>query len=115
MENNQTHVHEYYGSTEMGAPNGRNDLLHNHRFAGVTGGEIKVPGGHIHELITSTDFYFNHYHFIKIYTGLPIPVYDGNGNMIGHVHSFHGTTTRNFMHDHSFKGTTMIENPIYKK
>lgn len=111
----QMHVHEFYGSTALGAPQGRAELLHNHRFAGISGPAIQTAKGHIHELMAGTDFYFNHYHFIKMYTGLPIPVYDDDGKQIGHIHSFLGITTVNFMHDHKFKGTTLIEDPIFFK
>lgn len=66
--NMQMHVHEFYGSTELDAPQGRTDLLHNHRFAGMSGPTIQTAQGHIHEIVTGTDFYFNHYHcsLIKI-------------------------------------------------
>lgn len=113
--NMQMHVHEFYGSTELDAPQGHTELLHNHRFTGMSGPAIQTAQGHIHEIVTGTDFYFNHYHFIRMYTGPSIPVYDDNGNHIGHIHSFIGMTTINFMHDHKIKGTTLIENPIFFK
>lgn len=107
----QRHVHEFLSSTMLEAPPGRQDLLHNHRFAGVSGPAIPGPRGHVHEIETRTDFFLNHYHFIKTLSGPPIPIYDKDNNEIGHVHGFSGTTTFQFMHDHEFKGVTLIEDP----
>ncbi|WP_066499649.1 YmaF family protein [Abyssisolibacter fermentans] len=108
----QTHVHEFSGSTMLGAPQDRQDLLHNHRFAGVTGPEIEKTGGHVHILSVNSDFFFNHFHDIEVETGPPIPVKDQNGNVIGHIHGFSGTSSCVFFHDHNFKGSTLIQNPI---
>ena len=98
----QTHAHEFLGSTEISGP-----IAHNHRFAGVTSQAIKVPGGHVHEFLTNTDFFFNHLHEAGARTGLQIPV--GGGR---HVHFAEGVTTFNFGHSHEFRFATLIENPI---
>ncbi|WP_286672885.1 YmaF family protein [Anaeromonas gelatinilytica] len=108
----QTHVHEFLGSTMLSAPEDSPNLLHNHRFAGVTGPVIERPGGHVHILSVNSDFFFNHFHEIEVETGPPILVKDQNGNIIGHVHGFTGVSSCVFFHDHNFKGSTLIENPI---
>lgn len=108
----QTHVHEFLGSTMLGAPDDRTDLLHNHRFAGVTGPVIERPGGHVHIISVNSDFFFNHFHQIEVETGPPILVRDQDGNIIGHVHGFSGVSSCVFFHDHRFKAATLIQNPI---
>ena len=111
----QTHVHEFLGSTMLAAPPQSEELLHNHRFAGVSGPVKPIPGGsHVHVICTNTDFFFNHFHRIEIVTGPVIPVKDQNDNIIGHIHAFTGTTSCDFFHDHEFKGSTLIQNPIAK-
>ena len=55
------HTHEFQGSTTLAEIEVE---PHNHRFAGVTGPEIDVPGGHIHSVLTRTDGFDDHYHFI---------------------------------------------------
>ena len=108
----QTHVHEFLGSTMLGAPEDSPQLLHNHRFAGVTGPVIERTGGHVHILSVNSDFFFNHFHQIEVETGPPIPVKDQDGKIIGHVHGFTATSSFVFFHDHDFKGSTLIQNPI---
>lgn len=109
----QTHVHEYLGSTGLAAPPNSPQLLHNHRFAGVTGPEIERPCGHVHILSGNSDFFFNHYHQIEVETGPPILVRDQNGEVIGHIHGFSSVSSIDFFHAHAFKGSTLIENPIF--
>lgn len=111
-ENNDGHVHEFTGSTMLAAPPKRKDLLHNHRYAGISGPTIPVKNSHVHLIKTKTDFFLNHFHCIRVFTGLAIPVYDENHIEIGHVHGFSGETTVDFMHYHDFKGATLIEDPI---
>ena len=88
-----SHVHEFLGSTRLAE---LDEDPHNHRFAGVTGEAICVPGSHVHEIIARTDF-FDHFHVIKVTTGPAIPV--GKGR---HVHFVCGTTTCNDGHVHKF-------------
>jgi hypothetical protein len=111
-ENNDGHVHEFLGSTMLAAPPNRRNLLHNHRFAGVSGPAIPVRNSHVHVIKARTDFFLNHTHGLRVVSGLARPVFDENHQEIGHVHGFSGTTTVNFMHDHEFKGATLIEDPI---
>lgn len=108
----QEHNHEVLGSVMLGAPPDSPELLHNHRFAGVTGPAKSVPGGHVHVLCTDTDFFFNHFHSVEVFTGLPILVKDAENNILGHVHGFSGVTSCNFNHDHNFRGVTLLQNPI---
>lgn len=100
----QTHVHEFLGSVKIAE---RQEEPHNHRFTGISSEEIIVPGGHVHEILTKTDFYENHFHEVGVRTRLQIPV--GNGR---HVHFAQGTTTLNDGHNHDFQFATLIENPI---
>lgn len=111
-ENNDGHVHEFLGSTMLAAPPNRKDLLHNHRFAGVSGPAIPVKGSHVHLIRARTDFFLNHFHVLRVVTGLAIPVFDEKHKEIGHVHGFSGTTSVDFNHDHKFKAATLIEDPI---
>lgn len=103
-ENRQTHVHEFEGSVKIAE---REEDPHNHRFAGVSSGVIFVPGGHIHKLITKTDFYEEHFHEICVETDLQISV--GNGK---HIHFAKRSTTFNDEHKHDFEVSTLIDNPI---
>ena len=103
-EEQQTHTHEFLGSTKIAE---REEDPHNHRFAGVTGEAIRVGNSHIHKLKTNTDFYENHFHVVRDETGPAIPV--GNGR---HVHFVEGMTTINDGHRHEFIFATLIENPI---
>lgn len=100
----QEHVHEFEGSTKLAE---LEDDPHNHRFAGVSGEEIEVPGGHIHKIFTRTDFFQNHFHFVIRLTGLQIPV--GNGK---HVHFVMGMTTMQDGHRHQFQFATLIDDPL---
>lgn len=111
-ENNDGHVHEFLGSTMLAAPPGQKNLLHNHRFAGVSGPAIPVKGSHVHEIKARADFFVSHIHFLREISGLAIPVFDEKGKEIGHVHGFSGTTTVDARHDHEFKGATLIEDPL---
>jgi hypothetical protein len=103
-EKKQTHVHEFEGSVKIAE---KEEDPHNHRFAGVSSEAICVPGGHIHKIVTKTDFYENHFHEICIETGLQIPTCNGR-----HVHFAKGTTTFNDGHKHDFQVATLIDNPI---
>ena len=106
----QTHVHEFLGSTLLAAPRGKKELLHNHRFAGVTGEAIPTLGSHKHKINARTD-YFGHYHELKdVFTGPAIKV--GNGK---HVHFVEGETTFDDGHDHAFQFATLIESPLLPK
>ncbi len=101
----QTHVHEFLGSTHIAEE--KSDP-HNHRFAGISGEVIPIKGGkHIHEIVTKTDFYEDHFHKIIVRSHPAIPV--GNGK---HVHFVCGTTTEVDNHEHDFDFATLIENPI---
>ncbi|HHU51211.1 MAG TPA: hypothetical protein GXZ36_05290 [Firmicutes bacterium] len=111
IDREQTHVHEFLGSTLLASPPKRLDLLHNHRFAGVTGEAIPTVKSHVHILKTNTDFFVAHYHTMEVKTGEAIPVYDENKKVIGHIHGFTGVTSFDAGHRHIFKGNTLIENP----
>lgn len=99
----QTHVHEFQASTKL-AESGSD--RHNHRFAGVTGQVIPVGNSHVHEFTTNTDF-LNHFHKVRIRTGLAIPV--GNGK---HIHFVSGMTTRVDGHVHRLNFATLIQQPL---
>lgn len=102
----QSHVHEFLGSTRLAE---LCQCPHNHRFAGITGQAIPVPGGpgaHYHEIKTKTDF-FDHFHFINVTTGPAILVGCGR-----HIHFVCGTTTCNDGHTHTFIFATLIEDPL---
>ena len=85
-------------------------IPHNHRFAGVTSEAIPYKRSHVHAILVSTDFFFNHYHEIGLRTGPAIDV--GNGK---HIHVAEGETTENFGHDHDFIFTTSIEKPTSER
>ena len=108
----QKHVHEFQGSVKLAE---FDEDVHNHRFAGVSGEAIKVPGGHIHKIFTRTDF-FDHFHFINKFTGLAIPVdidkENGKKVVEKHVHFVEGLTTENDGHMHQFEVATLIESPL---
>jgi hypothetical protein len=104
METIQTHNHEFAGSVMIAG-----SIPHNHRFAGVTSQEIPEGGSHVHAILVSTDFFFNHYHELGVTTGPAIPVPGGK-----HIHFAKGETTENFDHYHDFIFTTFIENPLRK-
>lgn len=102
----QTHDHEFLGSTRLA------ELCedpHNHRFAGVTSPEIKVPGGHVHLIKARTDF-FDHLHEFDATTGLQIPICEGK-----HVHFVKADTTVNDCHSHELIFATLINAPIFKE
>lgn len=114
-EEEQTHVHEFLGSTRLAE---EEEDRHNHRFAGVTDEVIEVTVNgrrtHIHRFCTRTDFLQfpgeeeGHFHFVKGETGIAIPVGEGK-----HVHFVPTTlTTENDGHRHEFIFATLIENPI---
>lgn len=98
----QTHTHEFLGSTMLAG-----DIIHNHRFAGVTSEEIPKGKSHVHAILTNTDFFVSHLHEVGVETGPAIPV--GKGR---HVHFVYGYTTLNAGHVHEFILATLIENPI---
>lgn len=100
----QTHVHEVLGSVRLAE---LEEDPHNHRFAGVTNEVILVPGGHIHKLITKTDFYEGHFHLVCVETRLQTPVGEGR-----HVHFIDSETECEDGHLHKFISATLIDNPI---
>lgn len=102
----QTHVHEFLGSTRLAE---LEDDPHNHRFAGVSGPEIKVPGGHVHRVEARTDF-FDHFHKFSETSCLQKPVGDGR-----HVHFVYATTSVNDCHSHQLIFATLIDAPIFEK
>lgn len=53
------HVHEILGSTAIFS---ECDECHNHRFATVSGEEIRMGDTHIHEIKFRTDFSDGHFH-----------------------------------------------------
>ncbi len=106
----QEHVHEFLGSVMLASEPGGD--LHNHRFAGVSQPAQKTDSHHVHELKTKTDFYEDHFHKIRVFTGEEIPIFDENGVKIGHVHGASGVTTVVERHSHPFRVATLIENPI---
>lgn len=110
-EERQTHVHEIVGSVRL-AELGEDP--HNHRFAGVTGEVVMVPGGcpgeHFHVLRTTTDFYENHFHPICTKTGINVSV--GEGEDERHVHFIDYVTEVEDGHFHEFIAATLIQNPI---
>lgn len=98
----QTHTHEFLGSTTLDG-----EIIHNHRFAGVTSEEIPKGRSHVHAILTNTDFFLSHLHEVGVETGPAIPV--GKGK---HVHFVYGYTTLNAGHVHEFIFATLIENPL---
>lgn len=99
-----SHTHEYLGSTKIAE---KREDPHNHRFAGVTGDAIPVPGSHIHKLKTNTDNFEDHFHAICDETGPAIPTCEGR-----HIHFVKGKTTFDDGHKHEYIFATLIENPI---
>lgn len=102
--NEQRHVHEFLGSTRLAE---LEEDPHNHRFAGVSGEAIPVGSSHIHEIMTRTDFFEEHFHRIKARSGPAIFV--GKGR---HVHFVKAETSVNDDHDHELIFATLIEDPI---
>jgi len=102
---NKEHVHEYTGSAELAAPT--TNLLHNHRFSGITGEAVQLPdGNHVHNLHSATDFTRGHFHTIDDKTGPAIPMGDGK-----HVHYAKGESSHDAEHLHAFKFATLIDDP----
>lgn len=100
----QRHVHEFEESVKFAE---EDEDRHNHRTAGVTGEAILVGGGrHVHRIYTNTDF-GDHYHEIRITTGIDIPIRGTNK----HIHVISGRTSRDDDHRHEFLFTTQIEAP----
>lgn len=101
----QTHVHEFLGSTKSAAEPGEEP--HNHRFAGVSFEVIRVGDHHhIHEVKARTDFFEDHFHIIWERSKREIFVDDK------HVHFVTGTTNEVEDHTHDFVFATLIEDPI---
>ncbi|PKM49938.1 MAG: hypothetical protein CVV02_13850 [Firmicutes bacterium HGW-Firmicutes-7] len=100
----QFHNHEFVGSTRLAALEVN---PHNHRFAGVSSQAICVKGGHVHEVIATTDFYEGHLHEFKELSSLQISVGDGR-----HVHFVEARTTVDADHKHKLIFATLIEDPI---
>lgn len=98
----QTHTHEFLGSTRLAG-----DIIHNHRFAGVSSEEIKRGKSHTHAILVNSDFFLSHYHEVAAESGPAIPVGEGR-----HVHFVCGETTFNAGHDHDFIFAMLIEDPI---
>jgi len=99
----QRHVHEIVGSVMIAEPQ---EEPHNHRFAGVSGEAILIPGGHVHDVDIRTDFYEGHFHKIVGQSGPAIPVGDR------HVHFVMAETTVQDGHAHQFRVASLIEDPI---
>ncbi len=102
-EEAQRHVHEIVGSVMIAQPL---EEPHNHRFAGVSGEAILIPGGHVHQVEIRTDFYEDHFHLIVGQSGPAIPVGDR------HVHFVMAQTTVQDEHAHEFRVAALIEDPI---
>lgn len=101
----QAHVHEFLGSTKLAE---LEEDPHNHRFAGISGEAISIGNHqHIHEIVTRTDFYEDHFHEICVRSGPAICVGDEK-----HVHFVCGVTTVVDDHEHCFVFATLIEDPI---
>lgn len=100
----QTHVHEFEGSVIIVEEDGD---FHNHRFAGITGEVIPLPGNHhAHRISTTTDFYEDHFHDICVQTGQEIVTGDR------HVHFVKAKTQVQDGHAHPFRVATLINDPI---
>lgn len=109
-QDKERHVHEFLGSTMLAE---LKEDPHNHRFAGVSGPEIKVKCGHVHVIKTRTDFYEDHFHEIIATSGIQKDVGDGR-----HVHFVETMTTEPITteaedhHRHNLIFATLIEDPI---
>lgn len=103
----QTHVHEFISSTQLAE---EGDDRHNHRFAGVSGEVIPIPGGHVHKLVTRTDF-LDHFHRIRVLSGPPVilPDPDAQPSQLKHVHFVEGFTTVVDGHRHEFEFGTLVQ------
>jgi hypothetical protein len=107
----QSHVHEYIDSTEL---TGLGSERHNHRFAGLTGEAIYVPGSHVHRLESRTDFY-DHYHELHLISGPATFLLDRNTRKSDrkHVHFIEGNTSIADRHCHAFEFATLVEAPLF--
>jgi hypothetical protein len=107
MPETQTHVHEFISSTQLAE---EGDDRHNHRFAGVSGQVIPIPGSHVHKLFTRTDF-LDHFHLVKAISGpaIPLPDPDATPNQLKHVHFVEGFTTIVDNHQHEFEFGTLVQ------
>ncbi|MDF2502130.1 MAG: YmaF [Anaerosporomusa subterranea] len=102
---NLTHVHEFLGSTKLAE---LEEDPHNHRFAGVSGQVISIGNNHhVHDIITRTDFYEDHFHEICVRSEQETNVGDGK-----HVHFVHRMTEEAENHKHEFLVATLIQDPI---
>lgn len=99
----QRHVHEIVGSVMIAEPE---EDPHNHRFSGVSGEAISIPGSHVHDVDFRTDFYEDHFHRIVGRSGPAIAVGDR------HVHFIMAQTTVQDDHFHEFRVASLIEDPI---
>ncbi len=99
----QRHVHEVLGSVRVAE---LKEDPHNHRFAGVSGEAILMPGGHVHEVCIRTDFYEDHFHMITAKSGPAIPVGENR-----HVHFLEGMTSAEDGHCHMLLVASLIDNP----
>lgn len=102
MGEQQTHVHEFQGSTRLSGP-----TTHNHRIAGVSSQKFGQGDSHYHAILTNTDYDLGHLHEIGFLTGPAIQV-----GADRHVHFAYGVTTFNADHDHAFIFATLIEDPL---
>lgn len=103
-EMNQSHVHEFIGSTKIAEAE---EEPHNHRFAGVTSEAIPCGNSHVHSFLVNTDFYEDHHHEVGMVT-MPA-IFIGNGK---HIHLVKASTTCDDGHFHDYIFTTLINNPI---
>lgn len=103
----QTHTHEFTASTELTL---RDDLRHNHRFAGVTSEVIPAGRSHIHKIKVNTTFDLNHFHELIVKTG-PAETVNSRDPKKGqvHIHFVEGETTVNgsVPHDHEVLFVTL--------
>jgi hypothetical protein len=105
----ESHTHEFLGSTRL-AEEG-NDR-HNHRFAGVTTGEIPIPGSHVHGFQVNTDS-IGHFHEVSGTTGPAIFLNPQAPETFSrHVHLAIGNSTEVDDHIHVFIFATLIESPL---
>jgi hypothetical protein len=107
----QSHVHEFVGSTELA---GEDPMRHNHRFAGISGEAIYVPGSHVHRLAARTDF-FDHYHDFHVISGPATFLLDSEVKKSDrkHVHFAEGATASADSHVHRFEFATLVEAPLF--
>lgn len=107
----QAHVHEFSGSTELTE---EGVARHNHRFAGISGEAIYVPGSHVHRLAARTD-YFDHYHEFHVISGPATFLLDSEVKKSDrkHVHFAEGATGYADSHIHSFEFATLVEAPLF--